>query len=285
MRTNAMELSILNVVEPLSEGALPVSDDLLGAGRCRTTRWSLVLAAAAEGDAARSALGKLYRAYYRTVFSAIARRRGSLAANELTQDFFVKRLVDSGDLKRVQRRPGQRFRSWLLTAVHSFLNSQWTFERRQCRDVRRTLVLGTDGDDDVAQTAALLAARPDPEQQLQRARVLALLSDVLGRLRRDYCKSASAAGVDAGRRFDAVKIYLPGPDTETADYSDCAAALGMTPDTVKQLVKRLRRRFGQLLLDDIRRSVESDADVSAAKRLLCQALEAPATPDPRPGGG
>lgn len=279
-----MELHILKAVEPLSEGALRVSDDLLGAGRCRTTRWSLVLAAAADGDAARSALGKLYRAYYQPVFSAIARRHGSLAASELTQAFFVKRLVDSGDLKRVQRKPGQRFRNWLLTAVHSFLKNQWAFERRRRRDVRKTLVLGTEGDDDVAQTAALLAARPDPEQQLQRARVLALLSDVLGRLRREYCKSAGAAGVDANRRFDAVKIYLPGRDSETADYSECAPALGMTPDALKQLVARLRRRFSQLLLDEIRRSVESEADVQAAKRLLCQALETPETAAPRPEG-
>lgn len=267
-----MNLVIVEPVERLGEHAPRVTGDLFDQNRCRTTRWSVVLAAAAGDEAARSAMAKLYRAYWQPVFSTIAKRRGAAAARELTQAFFVNRLVEGGDLRRVRRLPGQRFRGWLFAAVHSFLKSQWTFERRQRRDVRRTVALCSD--DAVGAPAAYLAiARPDPEQQLQRARVLKLLSEVLGRLRREYCKSAGAAGVDAERRFDAVKVFLPGPDSELADYRECAAALGSNPDAVKQLVRRLRGRFGQLLHDVIRQSVESEADVQVAKRLLCHALD------------
>jgi hypothetical protein len=94
-------------------------------------------------------------------------------------------------------------------------------------------------------------------------------------LRREYCRNAEAAGVDASRRFDAVKVFLPGPYTEAADYSACAEALGLSADAVKQLVSRLRRRFGQLLHERIRQSVDGEADVAIAKLLLCQALETP----------
>jgi DNA-directed RNA polymerase specialized sigma24 family protein len=250
-------------------------DELPLGGRCRTTRWSVVLAAAEGGETARAALGKLYGMYWRPVFSAIARRRGPIVARELAQAFFVKSLVDRGDLRRIQRLPGQRFRGWLFKALHSFLKNESKFDRRQRRDWRKTVALGGPFDD-AAATASLAAALPDPEQQLQRARVMALLADVLGTLRREYCKSAVAAGVDAERRFEAVKVFLPGPEAETAVYGDCAAALGMSPDAVKQLVRRLRVRFGQLLHDLIRQSVDTEAEVRAGKRLLCQALEAPA---------
>jgi len=266
-----MDLNILDATAPAGGQALRFAEDARWPGDFRTTCWSVVLTAATDGDAARAALGKLYRTYWYPVFSVIARRRGPEAARELTQAFFVNRLVDRGDLKRVQRRPGQRFRGWLFTALQSFLKNQWKFERQQRRDIRKTVALGCDGDCASAQAAALTDARFDPERQLQRARVLKLLSDVLGRLRRDYCRN----GVDAARRFDAVKIFLPGPYSETADYSACAEALGLSADAVKQLVRRLRKRFGLLLHDRIRQSVDGEADVAIAKLLLCQALETP----------
>lgn len=270
---DAVEASIQQANPGPAERARP-SEDQRWHGRFRTTRWSVILAAAAEGESARTALGKLYRAYWYPVFAVIAKRRGRAAAGELTQAFFVTRLVDRGDLKRVQRRPGERFRGWLFTALQSFLKNQWQFERRQRRDSRKTVALGSE-DVTTAPAVALRAARPDPEQQLQRARVLALLSAVLDRLRYEYCANA-VAGVDAERRFEAVKVFLPGPDTESSDYSACAQALGINTDAVKQLVRRLRVRFGQLLHEQIRQSVDCEEDVPDAKRLLCQALELPA---------
>ena len=68
-------------------------------------------------------------------------------------------------------------------------------------------------------------------------------------------------------------MFLPGPFTETANYSACAQVLGISADAVKQLVKRLRQRFGQLLHDQICQSVDGEPDVAFAKLLLCQALE------------
>jgi DNA-directed RNA polymerase specialized sigma24 family protein len=248
--------------------------------RFRTTRWSLVLAAAGGGDGARGALDELYRTYFYPLYSLVARRRGPDNAHELTQAFFVSRFVCHDDLKRVERRPGGRFRGWLCTALHSFLNNQWKSEHRKGWDVGRTLLLGSDEDEIVSR--ASLGLGHDPEQQLRRAEVLALLAQVLERLRKEYCSHAAVAGVDAARRFDAVKRFLPGPGTEEADYAACANALGVGPGAVKQLVCKLRKRFGQLLHDEIRRRVDSDADVAGAKSLLCQALELPPPSSPEP---
>jgi DNA-directed RNA polymerase specialized sigma24 family protein len=242
--------------------------------RFRTTRWSVVLAAGAGGDGARRAFDALYRLYFRPLCSVIARQRGVEHARELAQAFFVSRLLSHGDLRLVERSSGRRFRSWLCTALQSYLKNQWKYERRKCRDVRRTKLMGSDGDE-IMSNASVGVGR-NPEQQLRRADVLALLSHVIARLRREYCAHARAAGVDAERRFERVKRYLPGPETEAADYADCANALGLTSGAVKQLVCQLRKRFGQLLYEEIRRCVDSEAEVAAARASLCRALELPA---------
>lgn len=314
MKTDTMDAGTLERAGPSAgdrarHGSLP-ADDMTWPMRCTHTRWSVVLAAGAGGDSARAALGKLYRAYWYPVFAYIAVRRGRDAARELTQDFFVDRLVGSQDLKRVRRTPGGLFRSWLFKAVESFLKNQWKFERQQCRDVRKTVTLCAD--DDVARPSSLAelrdaagrAAHPDqpdsdtanpkrlrrakicslgdlprdPEQQLTREGAYGLLADVLGRLRRDYCKHAADAGVDGEQRFDAVKAFLPGRDTESPHFKIPAEALDMNPEAVKQLVDRLKRRFTDLLDEELRLNVvDSETDLETARRLLVEALEAPAS--------
>jgi DNA-directed RNA polymerase specialized sigma24 family protein len=274
-----MDARLFQTGDSTSERTGWLSSEGAWSGRCRTTRWSVVLAAATEGEQARRALSALYRAYWHPIHAFIARRRGSQAATELTQAFFVQRLVDSGDLRSIQRRSGQRFRGWLFTALQSFLKNQWKFERRQRRDVTKTLSWCSIEQGEGSPLPLMLTATGhDPERQLERAQALSVLSDVLGRLRYEYCAHAATAGVDGAARFDALKVFLPGPNADTADYRACAASLGLNADTVKQVVRRLRLRFADLLNERLRQSVESDADVALARRALCEALESPAPP-------
>lgn len=254
------------------------SDETRWASRCRTTQWSDVLAAAAGGESARAAMSRLYRAYWYPVLAAVTRARGREAAAELTQEFIVSCLVERGDLSGISQRPGERFRGWLFTALRSFLKNQWKRDHRQCRDVRRTVNFVADADSDERGPclSAVADSNPDPEQQLGRQQALSLLSGVLQRLRREYCCNASAAGVNGALRFDAVKAFLPGPDAEAADYGDVAQSLGVGTGAVKQMVCRLRSRFGQLLLAELATRVTGDGDLETAKRLLCQALSSSA---------
>jgi DNA-directed RNA polymerase specialized sigma24 family protein len=272
-----MNGSVLEGASSIGDRAAWSQTESVCSARCRTTRWSVVLAAASGGAKSRAALSLLYRAYWQPVFSFIARRRGAQVAAELAQEFFFERMVDGGDLKRLEKRPEQRFRGWLFTALKSFLKNQWKYEHRMCRDSTKTLswsdAVPGDGS---TRTTQLVASSLDPERQLERARALALLSRVLARLRREYCAHAALSGVDGAGRFEALKVFLPGPNTEDADYTDRAAALGLSPDAVKQIVRRLRVRFADLLNETLRRSVSSDADVALARRALCQALESPA---------
>lgn len=272
-----MDASIVDGVRSSSVGQGWDSARPQEGGRCRTTRWSIIFAAGTESEPARAALAELYRAYWNPVLAFIARDYGRAAAAELAQDFFFGRIIAAADLKGIQRLPGQRFRGWLFTAVKRYLMNQRRFRRRQRRDERLTTSLPPDSDDFSVNAGgrSLATAFADPERLLQRARVLSLLTEVLHRLRQEYCARAVSGGMDAEKRFDALKVFLPGPQTEAADYAACAEELGTSPDAVKQSVHRLRRRFGALLHEQIRQSVRNDEEVAEAKRLLCEALETP----------
>lgn len=246
--------------------------------KCRTTRWSVVFAAASEGEAARRAFSTLYRAYWRPLYAFVARRRGHQAAAELTQRFFAEELLMAGALRRLERRPGQLFRGWLFTALRRFLIRQSRSERCRCRDVDKTVAWsGGEPSDSAGETLGLKAVGHDAERQLERARTLSLLGEVIARLRQEYEAHARTSGVDGAVRFEALKVFLPGPNAETADYAECSAALGMKATTTKQVVKRLRARFAELLVARLRQDLSSDSEVPQALKDLCASLELPAT--------
>ena len=254
--------------------ARPVAGRDKWATRFRTTRWPLVRLAAEGGEGAREAFAGLYYEYWKPLLSFVARWCGHEQAHELTQKFFVERLIVKGDLKRVTRKPGKLFRSWLCTAMLRFVWTEW---RRQRSHPKVDPTVSVDSDDvgHVWKSQEL-----DPERQLWRKRAMDMLAEVLERLRHEYCENAAAAGIaDPGRRFEAVKRFLPGPETEEADYAETARALGMSREAVKQLVCQLRKRFGKLLHEKIREDRNSDDDdVAMVKRSLCQALELPPEP-------
>jgi DNA-directed RNA polymerase specialized sigma24 family protein len=240
--------------------------------RCQTTRLSLVLAAASGGKAAEPALAGLYRAYFYPVYALMAARRGREAAEELTQAFFVERMLDSADLARFDPKKCRRFRSWLFTAVESFLKNEWKTKRRKCRDVRRTLSL----DFEAAEIRFLNDPAIDPESRYNRAWALCVLSNVITRLRHECCASVpQAERADAEACFDALKVFLPGPELEASAYQGVATALGMSPELIKGRVCRLRERFGEQLREHLAELVVSDEEVESEIRFLYEALHLP----------
>src|SRR6266478_2101981 len=89
-----------------------------------TTRWSIVVAAAApDAPEGKSALATLCQTYWYPVYAFI-RRRGFSAADsqDLTQEFFAALLEK--DYVRLADRERGRFRTFLLTAVTRFLTKQ-----------------------------------------------------------------------------------------------------------------------------------------------------------------
>jgi len=95
----------------------------------QTTRWTVVLAAKADGsDKANHALAQLCSCYWYPLYSFV-RRRGFNAhdAEDLTQEFFY-RLLDRHYLNAVDYRKG-RFRTFLLVALERFMAKEWRRSR------------------------------------------------------------------------------------------------------------------------------------------------------------
>ena len=71
--------------------------------------------------------------------------------------------------------------------------------------------------------------------------------------------------------FDGLKPFLTGGGA-AAGYAQVAAELGMTEGAVKVAVHRLRRRYRQLLRDEIAQTVASPEEIDDEIRYLLSCL-------------
>ncbi len=232
--------------------------------RFTTTHWSVVLAAGGSGSpAADDALAQLCRDYWYPLY-AFVRRRGHDAteAQDLTQEFF-RRLLEKNYLAAVDRRKG-RFRSFLLAAVEHFLANEWRRSRAFKRGGGERLI----SIDDAAEARYLAEPHTDlsPERVYQRRWAVAFLEKVLARLRAETVERGTETS------FDRLKGYLAG-DRAMVTYRDLAREWETTEAAVKMAVSRLRRRYAELLREELAGTVSSPDEIEDELRALLAALE------------
>jgi len=210
-----------------------------------TTHWSLVLAAGdRDAPQAEKALASLCASYWYPLY-AYVRRQGSPPeqAEDLTQEFFA-RLLEKQFLRDVHPEKG-KFRAYLMACFRHFLANERDRPRAQKRGGGKT-VLSLNFPD--AETRYRLEPARDltPERLYERQWALALLEQVLNRLRDE------AVSTGHGRLFDALKIFLTG-ESPSVSYEQVAASLGLSVGAVKVAVHRQRRRYRELLREEIGR--------------------------------
>lgn len=239
------------------------NEALRSAMQFTTTHWSVVLAARDESSThADSALAELCRIYWYPLYAFI-RRRGHDAtdAQDLTQEFFC-RLLEKRYLNAVDRSKG-RFRSFLLAAVEHFLANEWRRTQTQKRGGRATML----SMDDAAERRYLAEPHTDlsPEKIYEQRWALAFIEKVLERLRAEF----AVVGREAA--FDLLKVFLTG-EKSSATYAELAQQLDTTGAAVKMSVSRLRQRYGELLHEEINRTVAHPDEVEDELRALLAAL-------------
>ncbi len=226
-----------------------------GQGIFPTTRWSVVQRANSEGDdAARAALAELCGAYWYPLY-AFVRRRGCSPhdAQDFTQGFFLQ-LIEGGWLNRADADRG-RFRSYLLGALGHFLAN----EQRRQQTIKRGGEMQFVSIDELQSEGRYELEAADamtPETQFDRSWAVALLERVLARLAADYEKAARP------ELFASLQSFLTGKDGEP-DYDDLARRLSMSRGAVTVAIHRMRRRYGELLRDEIAQTVASPEEVEA----------------------
>jgi RNA polymerase sigma-70 factor (ECF subfamily) len=235
-----------------------------------TTRWSVVLAAGrAPSPARQAALEDLARAYWYPLY-AYARRRGLSSENaaDRAQAFFAL-LLEREDLARADPARG-RFRAFLLTSFQHHLAD----ERERERALKRgggCIPVSIDAREAERRLVREPADTDTPEAAFERAWVAELLARTFDRLRDEQAKIGREALFDLLRPTLAVEDDAP-------RFASIARDLAMTENAVKVAAHRLRKRYGELLRDEIASTVHDPGDPNAIAdeiRALFRPFERP----------
>ena len=232
-------------------------------GSFTSTHWSVVAQAAGDSQHAKAALEILCGKYWYPIYTFI-RQRGSNhhQAEDLTQAFFahllVKELIGKAD-----RNKG-KFRTFLLTALTNFLANEWDKQNALKRGGGRQII---SLDESVAEgrnrkepTLAL-----SPEQLFERHWAFALLGQALDRLKQEHIKAGKAA------LFTKLEPSLTG--APAADwFPQCAMELKMSENALRVALHRMRRRFGELVREEVAHTAADEADVDDEIHCLFAAL-------------
>jgi len=233
-------------------------------GAFSTTHWSIVQGAGQDDSAgAAVALERLCRIYWYPVY-AFVRRRGSSQhdAEDLTQGFFAY-LLEKESFKKLDRQKG-KFRSFMLSALTNFLNNEW--------DKQQTLKRGGG-----IQIVSLDETRAEeiylhepvdtltPEKLFERRWAFAVVDRVFARLKQEY------ATADKLKLFGKLEHGLT-REIKQDVCAEWAAALVMSEGAVKAALHRLRRRYGELLCEEIAHTVTTPEELNEEIRHLCEVM-------------
>ena len=223
----------------------------------------MVLEAQGESPAAREALEKLCRTYWRPIYGFVRRQGvGPEEAKDLTQGFFAL-LLERRDLNTVRQEKG-RLRSYLLTSLKHFL----TNERNRAMAIKR-------GEGQRLIPLEHLRERErigfDPSETLaadqiyERRWALSVLDQARARLGDEH----RAAGTSP--LFDQLQKSLTN-EPDRPSPADTAHEFGMTESAVRQASYRLRQRYRQVLREEIAHTVMLPGDVDDELRHLVAVL-------------
>jgi RNA polymerase sigma-70 factor (ECF subfamily) len=228
-----------------------------------TTHWSVVLTAGrSDAPQVRAALEKLCQTYWYPLY-AYVRRRGYAPADaeDLTQAFFAW-LLERDWLQGADQQRG-RFRSFLLTSFSRFLANEWDKTRMQKRGGGRIISLPFGVAD--SRCAFEPVDHLTPEQSFEWRWALALLDQVMNRLGAEFAQDGKT------EVFEVLKPCLLGERT-AQPYAILASKLAMTEGSIKVAVHRLRRRYRQLLRDEIANTVAKPEEIEEELRYLFAVL-------------
>lgn len=225
-----------------------------------TTHWSLVLAAR-EGEESRAteAMEMLCRTYWYPLYAFVRRQgRSPEDAQDLVQGFFAH-LLARDFLKGLSKENG-RFRAFLLAALKNFLADQgdksralkrgggqpaWSLDDASAEDRYRL--------EPVDQSSA--------DRVYERRWALTLLEGALVRLESEFATAGKAELFVVLRQFQ-------GDEASESTGAEAAARLKMPENTFKSHLLRFRRRYRELLCEEVAQTVATPADVADELRHL-----------------
>jgi RNA polymerase sigma-70 factor (ECF subfamily) len=224
-----------------------------------------VVLSAGQSDSpqAGEALEKLCSSYWYPLYAHV-RRRGhdAEAARDLTQGFFAEVLAKDS-IKSAEPARG-RFRTFLLAALDNYLHHQ----HRDSHALKRgggAEILPRDVQEAEQRFVLEPTHNSSPDREFDRRWALATLERVRERLRNELSVASKA------ELFDLLRPHLLG-DPDAVPYASMAAQLKMTVVAVKVTVHRLRKRYGEMLREEVAQTLADPTDADQEIRHLIAAL-------------
>jgi RNA polymerase sigma-70 factor (ECF subfamily) len=222
------------------------------------TQWTALFRAHRDqGDATTAAQRQLLLRYYGAVYRyLLGILRDTVAAEELTQDFAVRFL--RGDFRRADPQRG-RFRDFLKTALRHLAQDYW----RKREKAPAHLAEGS---------GQPIAAGSEENEECDKA----FLDNWREELLAQTWKSLAAFQESSGQLSYAVlRCKVEQPQLHSADL---AARLGvhrgkpLTANGVRQLLYRARRKFAELLVEEVSRSLQTSDPATLGEELIALKL-------------
>ncbi len=229
-----------------------------------TTHWSVVLSARATDPArARDALEQLCTVYWYPLY-AFLRRGGHQPADaeDLVQGF-IEHLLERRFFQAADPDKG-RFRSYLLASLNHFVADTADRAGRLKRGAGKPL-LSLDAAAAERRYALEPADPRNPEQLFERRWALTLLDAVLQRLETEAAESGRT------NLFRQIKGVLLG-DRSRVPYAELGPQLGMSEAALTMTVHRLRRRYRELVREEIAHTVSRPVEIDEEMRHLFRVL-------------
>jgi len=229
-----------------------------------TTHWTVVLAAGRRSTPqADVALEELCRTYWYPLYVYVRRHTATREdAEDLTQSFFAK-FLEKNYLEGLRSDKG-KFRAFLLAALKHFLANEWDRANRQKRGSGITL-LSLDWQSADTRYQIDPADNLSPDKLYDRAWAVTLLERVVTRLRQESDSEGK------GKLFEQLKPFLM-LGKGAIPNAQAAAALDLTEGAVRVAVHRLRRRFRELLRQEIGQTLADPAQTEEEMRALFNAF-------------
>jgi DNA-directed RNA polymerase specialized sigma24 family protein len=238
------------------------------------THWSVILAAGrseSEPELARAALAQLCQIYWAPLYTFVRSRGHAMHdAQDLTQSFFAY-LIEHKIYARADRQQG-RFRSFLLASLKNFLGHAYdreqTLKRGGALDFLPLDDARAEAAESLFQTHFVSAEPAGEERVFERSWAEALVGAGLERL------AAEQKAEGKEKLFGKLRIFLAGSADPLPTYDDLAVRLSLPAPTLRSQVSRLRARYREFLRAEVRRTVDTDAEVDGELHELFRVLSA-----------
>lgn len=232
--------------------------------RFPTTKWTLIFEISdGSPEAKERALDVLCRSYWLPIYAFVRRKRSSREeAEDLTQGFFQK--IISGDQLTKATAARGKLRTFLLACVENYMHDEWQRENRQKRG-GSVQVVTIDAANADALLAICVSDQLSPEKAFDQAWAMTLIDAIHGQLEAEFAARGRT------REFKVMRDYLAWNERQRS-YAEGAAELGISEDALKQGVRRMRQRFGQLLRRQLAYTTETEEQIEEEIRSLFAAF-------------